>query len=408
MKRQMGLKDTLAALVLVLYFAELVFPMITTLLPSAIVCLGCFILWLFFVTTIDTKFLLWKKNFVLLVIYFYLILYPIVFGISTIANRYTAMSLVLCGSIIFRYYYAYNKLYILKKVLTITLILSLITMLITYEQLLINPYISRSIKSSGEHSAMLARRGIGGYTFVYYMTALSIPVLYYGLKAEHKKKRIIAIAWYVFSILFIIKSNYLTALLATIVPSAILILLNSSSKKKSGFALGLILGIILVVIISYLDSILTSIADFLPSRIARVLISGSGGSVMDSILQEFLLDRWPRILDSINSFMEHPFLGLVGSGALRLDGEFLTGFGQHSFIADTFSLYGLFGGIIGTYAAVCPLKRSDIWKNNSPLRIAMIVCVVMIYFFNNATDSVAIVVTIVAPFCVCILNFDEV
>lgn len=407
MKIKINLNDVLAAFMLGIYFAELVFPRITVLFPSSVTCLICFCLWMFLVITVDRKFLLWKNNFVLIVIYLYLIIYPLLFGNDTISNRYMAMSLILCGCIIFRYYYAYNKLKILTRIIIITIILSLITMLITYEQLLINPYISRSIKSSGELSVVLSKQGIGGYSFIYFITALSIPALYYSMKVNHKWKRIVAIAWYLFSIVFIIKSNYMTALLTMVVCSALLILLSYETNKKCGFALRVFFIIALIIIVCNLENIIILMKDFLPSRISSVLVSGIGDSVMNSIWQEFMLDRWPVILNSIEAFLSHPILGLVGSGSLRYDGNFLVGFGQHSFIFDTFALFGVFGGIICGYAALSPLKKSVVWEKHTSFRIAMIICMVMLYFLNNATESIALVISIIAPCCACILSYDN-
>ena len=403
----MCLNDTLAALVLVVHFAELVFPMITTLLPSSIVCLVCFILWFFFVTMTDAKFLLLENKFVLLVIYAFLAIYPAFFGYSTISNRYLSMSLIFCGSIVFCYYKATNKLFILKKVLIVTLILSFITMLITYEQLLLFPYISRSIKSGGEHSAILARRGIGGYAFIYYITALSIPALYYGIKAKQKRKRILAIIWYSVSVLFIIKSNYVTALLTIVVCSAVLVMFFSTSKKIVERTLGLFFGTLLIILFFNMENIVNLIADYLPNRTASVLVSQSDNSVTNSIMQEFFRDRWPMILISINAFLDYPVLGLIGCGALGSEGKFLTGFGQHSFVFDTFALFGLFGGTVGVFAVLSPMKKSDVWMNHSSFRIAMIVCMVMLYFLNNATESIALVFSIIAPYCAYILDYDE-
>lgn len=406
MKHRTSPNDILAAVVLTLYSAELVFPMMTTLLPSAAVRLICFLLWLLFAVTSNTRFLLWKNNFVLLLIYVYLSLYPAVCGYSTITNRYVSMSFVLCGSIVFRYYYAHNKLDILKKILRITALLSLITMLITYKQLLINPYISRSIKSSGEYSEMLARRGIGGYTFVYYIAVLSISVLYFGLKTGQKRKRVLAMIWYVFSILFVIKSNYMTAVLVVAVCSAILLVLSSASNKKWGFVLGLISGILVFVLVLLLDRILAVVGDFMPERIARVLISGSGGSAIESVIYEFYLDRWPTIQSSLHAFLKHPLLGLLGSGTLGYDGQFLTGLGQHSFVLDSFAFFGIMGGSICMYASFYPLKKSAVWKNHSPLRTAMMVCVMMMYFLNNATESIALAVAIISPYIACVVDAD--
>lgn len=406
MKKQMSLNDALAALVLVIYFAELVFPMITTLLPNAIVCLACFILWLIFISINNPKFLLSKNNLVYLIIYSFMAIYPLIFGYSTIFNRYVSMSLIFCGSIVFRYYYATNKLFILKKVLIVTAILSLITLLITFEQLLLSPYISRSIKSSGEHSAMLASQGIGGYAFVYYITALSIPALYYGMKAKQKGKRIFSMLIYAVMVVFIFKSNYMTALFVVVLCSAILVMLSSKSKKW-GVALVSLIGILLVILASNIENIIIMLDEYMPSRIARVLAFGRGDSVTNSIMQEFLADRWPVILSSIDSFLDSPFFGLLGSGELGFDGEYLTGFGQHSFIFDTFALFGFFGGVIGAFGALSPLKKSVLWANHPSLRISMIICMVMLYFLNNATESIAMVISIIAPYCACMLNYDE-
>lgn len=406
MKQRTSLNDALAALVLVIYFAELVFPMVTTLLPSAIVRLVCFVLWLFFVTTTDTKFLLRKGNFALLTIYVFMILYPAICGHSVISHRYMSMSLVFCGSIIFQYYYAKNKFFLLKKILIITVILSLITMLTTYGQLLLDPYISRSIKSSGEYSAGLARRGIGGYTFVYYITALSIPALYWGIKEKRKKMRFGALIWYAFSVLFIIKSNYMTALLTVVICSSMLVLVLSFSSQKWGLGLGLVLAGTFAVLISNMQGIINLIAQYLPARVSRVLVTAGEKSVAASIAQEFLKDRWPVILSSVNTFLGHPIFGLLGSGTLGFDGEFLTGFGQHSFVFDTFALYGLLGGLLGTFAALRPLKRNNVWANHAALWMAMATCVVMLYVLNNATESIALVTSIISP-AVCVLYCNQ-
>ncbi len=404
MKRKTILNDIFAALALLLYFAELVFPKITTLFSSSLVCLICFCFWIFSVLTIDYKFLLKKNNFILLLIYLYLSTYPLLFGNNTISNRYISMSIILCGSIIFQYYYVHNRLNILKKILTITLFLAFITMQITYSQLLLNPNISRSIKSSGEYSLSLAQKGIGGYSFVYFITALSVPLLYYAIKVKNQLKRIIATIIYVFSVVFIIKSNYMTAFLTVIVCSTILIMLLIMSNKNIGFGLSIFIIGLLLILSFNVDNILTFIGDFLPDRISRVLISKNSETLTGSIMQEFLLDRFPTILTSLEALINHPIAGAVGSKSLEYSGNFLIGFGQHSFIFDTFALFGLFGGMIGGYAVLSPMKNNKIWSNHFAFRIAMITCVLMLYFFNNATESIALVVTIIAPFFAVELN----
>lgn len=400
MKHKISLSDMLAAFILIIYFAELVFPRINTFFSYTIVCLVCLMLWLFLASCSDTHFLLRKENFALLAIYLILVITPLIFGYSVISHRYANMGLVLCGSIIFNYYYSHDKLHILKKVLTVTLILALITMITTYGQLLINPFISRSIKSSGEYSAELASRGIGGYTFIYFITALSIVALYYALNCSQKKNRILAIVWYAFSLIFIIKSNYMTAFLSIILGSALLMFLTLS-KGKNGILRGTVVAFAIFTVGMNLDVILSEIAPILPSRISRVLLSAEHETVFESISQEFTLDRWPTLMVSIDSFKQHPFGGLVGSGKLGFSGGYLTGVGQHSYILDTYALFGLIGGSINLFAVIRPLLNHKMWFHNATLRIPLLLCMVMLYFMNNATESIALVFTIIAPFVVC-------
>jgi len=99
-----------------------------------------------------------------LLIYSFFILVPLLFGYQTIANRYSSMSLVICGSVVFDYYYKSDKICVLRRILKLVFLLSLITMIITYFYLLTDSYVSRRINSTGIESELLASKGIGGYS----------------------------------------------------------------------------------------------------------------------------------------------------------------------------------------------------------------------------------------------------
>ena len=147
-----------------------------------------------------------------------------------------------------------------------------------------------------------------------------------------------------------------------------------------------------------IDAILRSIASFLPERISRVLITDDAGAI-ESIVDEFFADRFPTIKESIDAFFAHPLLGLIGSGGIGFSENYLTGFGQHSYVFDTFALYGFVIGIINIFAILKPFKRNGRWvKTNLALTIAMSIFTMLIYIVNNATASIALAICIIYPF----------
>jgi hypothetical protein len=286
----------------------------------------------------------------------------------------------------------------MKNILTIVGILSAITLLITYKALLENPYISRSIKSSGEYSTSLARQGIGGYTFIYFMTIISVLILYYFIEAEKPWKKMGAAVCYVISVLFTIKSNYMTAFLIVIIGACLLVFLKLSLKGRKGIIAGVLVVLFIALLGFNLDKILSMIGPILPKRISSVLLVDDGISVTESIINEFLGDRWPTMLRSIEAFKEHPILGLLGSGQLQVSNGSLYGFGQHSYILDTFALYGIVGGTLNLLALAAPFINRYRIKRDISLDITMFVVMLLLYLVNNASESIALAVTIIYPF----------
>lgn len=386
---------------LLVLFLELVFPPITQFANSSVIMLGCTFLWVAFSFLTDRKFYLNSNihRFYLFFLYALMIILPYLLGYPVIGNRYSSMAIVIFGNVIYEFYKEHGKIENLKRILFVVALFALITLGITYINLLINPYISRSIKSEGEYSASLAARGIGGYQFIYFVSAAAIPVLFVVLKAKKKVYRIISLALYILSVLLIVKSNYLTALLLTIGCSVILLIAHLWSGKKAIHKFLLcVFGIVCIVCLINIDAILRSIASFLPERISRVLITDDAGAI-ESIVDEFFADRFPTIKESIDAFFAHPLLGLIGSGGIGFSENYLTGFGQHSYVFDTFALYGFVIGIINIFAILKPFKRNGRWvKTNLALTIAMSIFTMLIYIVNNATASIALAICIIYPF----------
>lgn len=385
---------------LLVIFLELVFPPITVFVNSYVVTLACIIFWFIFSFFIDRKFYLDSNihRFYLFILILFMIAVPYLFGKAVIGNRYSSMILVVCGNIIYEFYKEHGRLENLKRIILFSCFFALITLIITYFNLLINPYVSRSIKSEGDYSKSLAAQGIGGYHFIYFVAAASIPILFLALRVELFRYKLIYIITYILMLLLVVRSNYLTAFLLMIICSIILFIFYFGHQRGFVYKISLcVFGIILMIGAINLDEILLAIADILPERISRILISDDMNT-FDSIFREFTLDRFPTIMNSIEALFAHPFFGLIGSSALGTSGEYLTGFGQHSYIFDTFALYGIVIGIINFFAILKPFKKDGRFlKHNASLSIAMAIFTVSIYLFNNATASIGIVICIIYP-----------
>lgn len=389
------LSEVIPSLALFVYLLELIFPKFNTLLPSNLVCVISFFIWILFTFVVNRKFYYKSSNIIIVISYIYFSFYPLIFNYNVISHRYSSFCLILCGSLVFKYYYQNNKLYILKHIIINILIFAAITLCITLFALLQDSYISRSIKSNGEYSNILSSMGVGGYSFVYFIAALSPCILFFCLKTRKKKLKLFTLISYLICFFFIVKANYMTAFLSVIVSSCVLLFYNIDGKFINRLLyLSIILIIILIFSINY-STIFEWFQPYIPSRISSVLFPSNNLNIVQSIINEFLVDRWPLIISSLNSFVENPFLGLLGSMKLGYGGEFLIGFGQHSYIIDTFSLYGIFGGILNLYLIFQTFKNTRKYKCS--LDEAMLISMSIIYLLNNATESIALVYTLIYP-----------
>ena len=386
---------TLQNLVLFFYFAELVFPRINHFFDSTIICLICLIIWCFISILYKPSFYynMPKRRILLLFVSLGFVLWAYLLGYPVIAHRYMSLALIYWGIIIFDFYKETNNLQELKKVLYVVLFLSFVTALTTLMALIEDPYIARSIKSSGEFSENLAKQGIGGYSFIYYLVVCAPLLLFLAIKSNKTCIRFFWLLLYLFTMFVIIKSNYLTAFITSVLTSVILVfgsLFNRGGKRHYFIFFVLILFIILFINIDF-------ILELLPERISRVLVV-EGKSVWGSIWQEFTGDRLQTLQSSWKAFLENPIFGIMGNRELGHDGEFLTGFGQHSFILDTFALYGIIGGILNLVAVFLIFGKRTYKNVNGALRIAVLSSVIIIFLFNNATESIALAIFILYPF----------
>lgn len=397
---QFELWPIISSLILAFYFAILYFPPLAASLPHTYVCFGCFVMWLILSIINDASYYLNMKPFVLVAFVFYAfsIIMPLICGYPVIANRYAGMPLVSFGYVIYDYYKSHGYLRYLRGVLISAFSLMAVTGVNTYIALINNPYIARSIKSSGDYSQTLASRGIGGYLLIYAVTAAAPILLYIFLKSEKKYIKALSITAYVFSILLVTKSNYLTAFLLIALSSAVLVCgyFLTKGRKVALYVSFMIIAVSLSVI--FYQPLSEYFQAHIPDRIARVLFSLEGESLLSSIHREFEIDRLPTIVESLGAVVKTPLFGVLGARGIDMSGEHLTGFGQHSYIADTFALYGVLIGILPLNIVTHPFRENGKWvKRDIYFSIAVATSMFCLYTLNNMSDSIAIMYTMAFP-----------
>lgn len=394
----------IADIFLLVWCLELVYPPLTTIAPQAAIKMICCFLWFIFAFLSNKSFFLKKRNnpfFLSLFFYLCVGLIPYIFGNPIVAHRYLSMMMIPFGPIIYYFYKDVNRIDDLKFILFISLVFGIITYFTTLEQLSTNAFIVRSIKSSGEYSEALSTQGVGSYSFVYMIVPLAILFLYVVLKSKKKLVKIFSLLGYILALFFVIKANYMTALLTVLVSSFVLmisyIVYNKNKDLKKLIVDVVILCLIFGIMLNF-NSIIELIKPMLPIRVAEVIANTGESGIFNSIWLEFIDDRLPTIMYSFNTFFNYPLLGAIASGAVGISNGFLTNVGQHSYIADTFAFYGIFVGIISLFVVFLPLKMQKKRHGNKALRISIVFCVLGIYLLNNATESVALVIGIVYPF----------
>lgn len=385
-------------IVLTIYFIATFFPLMRVLpISRNIICVICAATFLlcYFLYHFSLGKSLTKKTIIILVTFFFMVFLPYLANNSVIAHRCVGCSLVFLAPIIFDFYKSINRLCDLKRIMFLIAIFVIITGLITYYNLLINPYISRKLKSDGTGDELL-RQGIGGYEFIYFVMVAGLPMLFIFLKDRRRLVKFICLVLYAFCLLLMVKANYLTALITFVVCSLIMLFtyfFNTKFTTKKITSVLLLLGFIVIVFTA--NRLLVMIESFLPNRISSVINSGEK-SILTSIYNEFIIDRWSTILDSINAFTNNPILGLSLSTKITYINGYLYGFGQHSYIFDTFALYGIVLGVFNVVIIFFPFAFYKKDQVNS-LTISMILCVILLYLLNNATESIALGIGIIYP-----------
>lgn len=360
-------------------------------------------LWLFFAALAHPSFFvrLTMHKFIIFFYILYTVTVPYIFGNGIIGNRYLEHSVMLILYLIYMYNNTYGYTNSSKLIIKFSLISMIITSVTTFIGLINNPYLARSIKSSGEYTMILRTKGIGGYEFIYMLVFVSIILFFilYNKKLFSLKSRFFLIIMLIF-ILFvmtIIYANYFTAFLMLLASIVLLLVLNNRNILTKVFILFMAI-ILLIFRKSIFEYIISSMINFLESgatveKLVKLQAAFLGYNGNDSIF----LDRASTILLSWNSFLENLLGGLIVK-PIGSSGGFLVGFGQHSHFMDTFALYGLVIGILNVYIILYPFFIR--FKENHmlfSLNLSMLMSVLIIFSLNNVTPSIGFVIFFMYP-----------
>ena len=260
----------------------------------------------------------------------YSVIIPYALGNTIIANRYLGILIFLTAPCIYMYYEQSGQLNRLKQISRVVCIAAMITLVTTSVELLTNPYIARSIKTSGEITTSLKISGIGGYEFVYF--CMLVGVALFHCFWQEKKPEYLVGTIVLFG--FLLLSNYMTAVFL-LAFGCMICLLSGKDVKQRIMAIFIIF---LLIFFSHLilDNIGGMIERFSPTgRIARFINSSNDG-VLGSMTSEFVYDRLPTIQASLDTISKHFELGVIFS-----DNAQVSMLGQHSFVLDSLAVFGI-------------------------------------------------------------------
>lgn len=256
-------------------------------------------------------------------------------------------SVLLVFSPIFLAFFLFNKekYEMLKKLAVAVLLMLVITGTTTFAGLIVYPELARDLAAFSNDNiiGISTRYNIGGYDIVY-CVVLAIPL--YCLVIEKKVttgiKKFLEILIFIISLIFIVKTQYTTAMLLGIVSFGMIILIRKFDLKRLGILalLGLVfLSVYKGEISNGLIKVSYSIeSQSISQRLEELAKALDGGKVTG----EDMTERGNAYGKSIEAFLEHPVLGTwISSDNIELGG--------HSTVLDLMAGVGLPGFLLILY-----------------------------------------------------------
>ncbi len=283
-----------------------------------------------------------------------------------------------------------NASIILRDILKISLIIFFIVNLITFINLLADPFASRLAKVDEADGRLLALAGIGGYNFIYASTILIVAMIPFLHKIGifDKKTRIFIITFFLLGLLTIISSNFFTALMVVTIGAYVFYLQNKPFHAICLFLVSIFITILILPIIqSFTDLSSMNLIKLL--EITSLLQEGDIGSYGYG-----RIDRYQEGLFGIQNFT---LFGMMNEGVNVIT---TYGYSQHSAFLDILSLYGIFLGLAGFIIFLSPLSSINIESKilRQSFRSSILAYIVILCLNVNTIDIMVTMFLIVPVF----------
>ena len=261
------------------------------------------------------------------------------------------------------------------------------------------PFISRLAKKDTARGLELMSQGVAGYDFVYFLIFVFSGLIY--LAFIFKRRFLIKTVLLFLAALFLVNivlSNFMMAMLLSLLALFFRFFVYKISK-------------VWIFIYTSLLVFLVPISPLMLNVIFDVLLEISRGSLNETRLLEIRSVLESGIIEaslgarlyaynlSWQAFMEYPLTGIVINHIKNASGV-VVGFGQHSFLLDSFALFGGVAWLLSLYVFLAPvvrLCRQARHVNYSSFPLLIIFMVLLLFSLNNVTPSIGFAVFFFIP-----------
>ena len=184
-------------------------------------------------------------------------------------------------------------------------------------------------------------------------------------------------------LMMILKSNFTTAILTTLLGVILVIILKS--YKKNYITVTMSVAFICIIAILLLDSNFTyMVFSMIPenSRISNIFTDINKG-IMMLVFDEFMYDRWFTIKYSLEAIYENPLLGQVFTSSSVY-------IGGHSYILDTMAIWGVPLTILYFWLIISPLIN-NLNNINFHIVVPVLIITLLLALINNIENTYAFV-----------------
>lgn len=334
-----------------------------------------------------------------LIIYAYIVYVLIVANFSgngVMGNRYFELFQIPLFFIAYYTYTQMGRIQACRRVVLGLIPFLIFTCISTIRACISNPFAARYTKGSLEALANM-RVGIGGYELIYFLVvAFAICLHLYFSIFSFKYK----IGLGVLMVLFfttILVSNFMTALLLTIVSVAVKMLFSKITISRILFITLTILFLSVysnIILVAILDMVIGVMGESMNAarllELKILLLENEQGVSMQA--------RSNAYSESFELIIKHPFFGILTKPLIRV-GDGVLGFGQHSQILDTFALFGIPLGLVQVYIYFKPLISRIKQHGQRISSFAFLITLLsgVIFTMNVATPSIGFAVFFIFP-----------